>query len=194
MEIVVAFIAMAMIVVVAAYIAQPLLVKSRTGVAGDSEGDLLIAERDRIYTAIRDLDMDFQTGKLVEADYRSMRETYTARGVEILKQLDAFAESAARTNGSKSKAGARRRAPASAVQAEAIGDIEVAVQARRRAKASAVQDPAEDDVEAEIRARRQTRQPARVSTGTCPSCGNPVDPTDQFCAKCGTQLNVEAVH
>ena len=65
MEIVVAFIGIAIVVIVAAYVAQPLLVRARQSAPQDLPSDRLLAERDSVYTAIRDLDFDFQTGKLL---------------------------------------------------------------------------------------------------------------------------------
>ena len=186
MDIVVAFIGTAIVVIVAAYVAQPLLVRTRLKAATeDSPRDKLLAERDAIYTAIRDLDFDFQTGKLLEADYAAMRDKYTARGVEILKELDALGDD--------------RKTPAAVAD-----EIEAAVQARREARTRRPA-PKEDDIEAAVRARRQsasgapqsaTLARAVTSAGVrdpqCPKCGRPIDPSDRFCAKCGAALTVEA--
>ena len=186
MEIVVAFIGTAIVVVVAAYVAQPFLVNLHLKAAAeDSPRDKLLAERDTIYTAIRELDFDFQTGKLLEVDYHAMRDKYAARGVEILKELDVLEDD--------------RTTPA--VVAD---EIEAAVQARRKARA-VLSAPQEDDIEAAVRARRQrasgaprstTLAPAVTSAGVrnqqCPKCGRPIDLADRFCAKCGAELTVEA--
>jgi hypothetical protein len=190
MDIVVALIALAMVVIVAVYVAQPLSVRSRARVeAGESPREKLLAERDSLYAAMRDLDLDFQTGKLLEADYRAMRDTYAARGVEILKALDA-AESVDR--------GPRVTGRTSA----AADEIEAAVLARRKPQPAS----ADDGIEAAIRARRQaagrnpkseTPAPSPGRTGAsvrnqCPQCARPIDPSDRFCAKCGAPLAVEA--
>lgn len=176
MDIVVAFIGTAIVVIVAAYVAQPLLVRTRLNAATeDSPRDELLAERDAIYTAIRDLDFDFQTGKLLEADHAAMRDKYTASGVEILKQLDALGED--------------RKMPAAVAD-----EIEAAVQARRKAK-TAPSAPKEDDIEAAVRARRQSASGAPQSAfrnPQCPKCGRPIEPSDRFCARCGAALTVEA--
>jgi hypothetical protein len=167
---------------VVVYITQPLVVKTRIKTAAqESPRDKLLAERDALYTTIRDLDLDFQTGKLVEADYRVMREKYTARGVEILQELDALPH--------LGQLQARGRKP------EVGNEIEAAVQARRQAKARPAQAASEDNIEAAIRAKRKSRigdQPSAVGGHVCPSCGTPCDPADRFCAKCGTALTMEA--
>jgi ribosomal protein L32 len=182
MDIVVALVGLAIAVIVVVYIAQPLIVRTRVKTAAqESPRDRLLAERDALYTTIRDLDFDFQTGKLVEADYRVTRDKYTARGVEILKELDAMNVG---PQGARSK---RQKAVAD--------DIEAAVQARRKTKSQAAGRVAEEDeIEAAIRARRQSRtggRPSAVGGRVCPSCGTPFDPTDRFCAKCGMALTAE---
>jgi hypothetical protein len=187
MEIVVALIGLTMAVIVAAYIAAPFTARSRViAVPEETLREKLQAERDTVLFALRDLDFDFQTGKLGEADYRATRERYAARGVEILKELDAL--------------GDEGKSPAAVAD-----EIEAAVQARRKAKPvpSALK---EDDIEAAVRARRQsargapqstTLAPAVTSAGVrtqCPECGRPIDPSDRFCARCGAALTVEANH
>jgi hypothetical protein len=182
MDIVVALIGLAMIVIVAAYVTQPLVARLRVRTApsfGDSPRDKLMVERDALYAAIRDLDFDFQTGKLLEVDYRTMREKYAARGVEILKELDAMPE-------------------AGGGKAAAEGEIEIAVQARRKAAPQVVREvrtTPEDDIEVAVRARRQAASHApksEIENPKCPKCGRPIDASDRFCAKCGASLTVEA--
>lgn len=51
--------------------------------------ETLLVQRDSIYKTIRDLDFDYETGKLTDEDYRSQREMWVERGVEVLKALDA---------------------------------------------------------------------------------------------------------
>jgi hypothetical protein len=43
-------------------------------------------ERESIYTAIRDLEHDYETGKIAEADYTGMREELRARAVALLRR------------------------------------------------------------------------------------------------------------
>ncbi len=56
--------------------------------SNNSELEVLVEQRDAIYTAIRDLDFDYETGKLEDDDYHLQRETWVQRGVEVLKALD----------------------------------------------------------------------------------------------------------
>ena len=169
-----------MAVCVGAYIAQPLFARVRVVSASESPRDQLLAERDALYVTIRDLDLDFQTGKLIEADYVAVRDKYLARGVEILRQLDALQVD-------RRRPGAERIPPKAGAD-----DVEVAVQARRAGRTWP--QLVEDEIEAAVHARRRSqaaRQKPEASL-KCPSCGFPVDPTDRFCGKCGAALTMEA--
>ena len=84
----------ALVVAVTAYVARPLSEGTPSGVrirdAGGARRARLSHQRDAIYALIRELDVDHQTGKITEQDYRSLRERYVTEGVSVLKQLDAL--------------------------------------------------------------------------------------------------------
>ena len=48
----------------------------------------LMEQREAIYATIRDLDFDYETGKLAEDIYRSQRNSWVERGVEVLRAVD----------------------------------------------------------------------------------------------------------
>jgi hypothetical protein len=54
----------------------------------DAEADELpsVRERESIYSAIRDLEHDHETGKIAEADYTTMRDELRARAVALLRR------------------------------------------------------------------------------------------------------------
>lgn len=58
--------------------------------SGSPSGDLL-AQRDGLYATLRDLDLDFELGKLDAADYRERRERYLTRASVVLQELDSKA-------------------------------------------------------------------------------------------------------
>jgi hypothetical protein len=65
------------------------LMPLRPGAAADARPDIednSTAERERIYASIRDLDHDFETGKLTEADYQQSRLVLKAEAVALLKR------------------------------------------------------------------------------------------------------------
>ncbi len=52
----------------------------------------LLAERDNLYTTIKDLEFDHLAGKLDEDDYESLRSQYEADAIQVLHHLDAWQE------------------------------------------------------------------------------------------------------
>jgi hypothetical protein len=56
----------------------------------------LVSQKNRVIGAIREIDMDYQTGKLSEEDYKLLRSRYTAAAAEIIRRMDEEAEETAR--------------------------------------------------------------------------------------------------
>lgn len=55
------------------------------------EGDALhelLYKKDAVYTAIKDLEFDYQSGKLTETDYSGMKERFEQEAIEILEKVD----------------------------------------------------------------------------------------------------------
>jgi len=46
------------------------------------------AEREAILESLRSLDFDYQTGKVIEEDYRVTRAALVAQGADVLRRLD----------------------------------------------------------------------------------------------------------
>jgi hypothetical protein len=65
----------------------PLLMNPRRPKVQTTTSDL-VAEREAILNAVRDLDFDYQTGKLVESDYRMQRDLLVRRGADVLRRID----------------------------------------------------------------------------------------------------------
>ena len=170
-----------LVVIVIGFIAYPLFSGSAEKTAPTANAlDSLIAQRDSAYDAIRDLDFDFQMGKLSQEDYAKLRDKYKVRAAEVLKEIDqaggipdvdaSIEEQVARL---------RRRNAAPAPNGDVI---EAEVARLRRRESSANGDAIEDEV-ARLRARRQP-----AAKKSCPKCGTPARPDDRFCAKCGNRL------
>jgi hypothetical protein len=139
----------------------------------------LLAERDRLLTAIQELDFDHRLGKIPAEDYPATRAGLLQNAALVLRRLDEFQESIERGSVEDriEQAIAARRADASAAKAAsapATATPAVAVAAR------------EDDLEELIAARRRERN--EKSAGFCPKCGRPVKKSDRFCSKCGTVI------
>jgi len=57
--------------------------------ASASPSARLLLQRDTFYTALRDLEFDFQTGKVDQKDYTELRQQLEREAVYILHLLDA---------------------------------------------------------------------------------------------------------
>jgi len=157
---------------VAFYVGRPLLPSRR---AAHSGGDSLPleAQRESLYTQIKELDLDHATGKVNDEDYGRLRADLVAQAAAVLKQIDGVTPQ-----------------PALAATAGA-DDVEALIAARRKTRSAPAAKTADVDAEAAIAARRKTA--ALVTSGlTCPQCGKPINADDAFCAKCGTVLRTQA--
>jgi hypothetical protein len=184
---------------------EPLIRPAREEV--DIRRSSLLAERDRVLTALQDLEFDYTLGKIPAEDYPVQRAELFKAGAEALRELDEISGVAAAAS-----AEARLEAVVAARRADAVvqgapvaqgarstpasgeDDIEAMIAARRArpatagAPAGARRPPAsgEDDIEAMVAARRKTRQ--EKAGGFCPKCGRPVAKSDSFCSRCGAHL------
>ena len=163
-----------MVLGIIAFIAYPLVLTPRSEIADAPDPlDALASQRDSLYDAIRDLDFDFQLGKLSENDYTPLREKYKNRAAETLKQIDTL-----RGESERADAEAQIETQIAQMRRAKTDAIETAVAQLRRAKT----DPVEAEI-AQVRAARQSENKF------CSNCGTPFHSGDLFCAKCGKKLN-----
>lgn len=52
------------------------------------EVEILSLQKETLYTAIRDLDFDFQTGKMDKTDYTELRGRLEGEALQVLRSLD----------------------------------------------------------------------------------------------------------
>ncbi len=180
MEITAILIGLAILAAIGVYVSRPLAQSRRASPAvGVIDAQTLDARRESLYTQIKELDLDHETGKVNQEDYVRLRADLVAQAAAVLKQIDNMTPS-----------------PAPATPATQ-DDLEALIAARRKARStmaatnSAAPKAVETDVEAAIAARRKTAVPA-VSVAACPKCGKPIRADDAFCAKCGTALQTQA--
>ena len=145
---------------------EKLVADQKTADQQDHLRSSLLAERDRILTALQELDFDQALGKIPAEDYPVQRAALMATGVDVLRQLDQLE-------------------PVSSSQSSVEYRLEAAV-ATRRADLRRVPSNGDDELELAIAARRRERR--EKSGGFCPKCGNPVATSDVFCSHCGNTL------
>ncbi len=142
------------------FITQPLR-QARHTAHVDSQLDSLLAQRESLYTQIRELDFDHATGKLADEDHAPLRARLVARAADVLRQIDALD---------------------GAVSAAEDDALEKAIAARRRRQPSTTAS-LDAELEAAVAARRKTL--------TCPNCGKPIHAGDAFCSKCGAPIGAQ---
>jgi hypothetical protein len=73
------------------FVGEPLLPrKSPTHSSDDTDQPLaqLALQKEVLYTAIRDLDFDYHTGKVDQQDYTTLRQHFESEALQLLRQLD----------------------------------------------------------------------------------------------------------
>jgi hypothetical protein len=154
------FLLLFVLLLVAFYVACPFVTRVRSLRGVDQALSTLLAERDRVLTALQELDFDYTLGKIPADDYPAQREMLVQRGAAILRQLD---ERGVALN--RRVDGVADKKPATRLPAPASTD---------------------DDLEDLIAKRRSARK--GKTGGFCPKCGKPVLLSDRFCPKCGYSL------
>jgi len=173
MEIGAIFLLLAVCVFVILFVARPFMERRRTTTVSAEEQELssLMAERDRLITALQELDFDHALGKIPSDDYPAMRSGLLQHASDVLRHLDAFQ-------------------PQSVASTDAESRVEAVIAARRADAAiqkSDKRDVSDDDLEDLVASRRAARK--EKSAGFCPKCGKPVLRTDRFCPHCGKSIN-----
>jgi len=104
--------------------------------AAERERDELLTAYERVLATIRDLDEDYNTGKLRPDIYQQDREYWASEGIKLLEQLDPKAAAAEVATGKSQRRSQRAEQP---VEADRVLDdaIEDAILAYRRAQSEA---------------------------------------------------------
>ncbi|HEX9616510.1 MAG TPA: zinc ribbon domain-containing protein [Anaerolineales bacterium] len=186
MEIGSIFLILALLILVGLFIARPIFERKAVPVVSLEDHELsgLLAERDRILTALQELDFDHALGKIPAEDYPLQRAGLLRRGADLLRQIDEFG-----TLAPEGDFEARIETAIAARRADAapVGDGAGGRGPRTGAPAGAgLVTVVDDELEARLAARRRERQDR--SAGFCPQCGRPVQKSDRFCPKCGAAL------
>ncbi len=174
---------LAIVIVIAALliVAYPILAKTREVPAETSPAQEelaeLMARRDAVFQALRDLNFDRQVGKIAEEDFVIFEANLKETAAEALRAIDQW-EAAA----DQSLDAAIERLIAERRQAVLRGERTCPTcgqAARPEDKFCAACGTALPSPEA---------KPAATAGRACPHCGRPCLPTDRFCGACGAAL------
>lgn len=181
MEVIAILIGLVILAAIAFYLSRPLVPSRRAAKSNGADALSLEAQRESLYTQIKELDLDHATGKVNEEDYARVRADLVAQAAEVLRQIDGVVQPAA----SAAKIALSATPPAE-------DDLEAIIAARRKSRLTSTPKTTDVDVEAAIASRRKTAA-SPASDSTCPKCGKPINADDAFCAKCGAALRTQAI-
>ncbi len=183
MEIGSIFLILALLLLVGLFVSRPFFDNKQERLISasdpaDHERSTLLAERDRVLTALWELDFDYTLGKIPEEDYPPQRTALLHKGANLLRQLDALQPD---EDGGDAEArleatiAARRMTTGATVANGRAGSM----------AAPAALGAQDDEFEVLLANRRRMRQ--EKAAGFCPQCGQPVQTSDRFCPKCGAK-------
>jgi len=154
-----------LLLVVAYLIAAPFLERQGAGAVDLAE---LSEDRDRGLSQIRDLDMEFETGKLSEKEYLAQRARRLAE-IEAAERAIAEAEAAA--------------GAAAELEEELDASEDLAELTPVTTNGDAPAPVSDEDIERAVAARKRA-----LEAHGCPECGAAADEDDAFCRRCGADL------
>lgn len=135
--------------------------------AGDLE--TLLAKKDSIYVGIKDLDFEYETGKLSTQDYETLKEAYARDAIEVLKAVDertAWIKQARPVAGRRARRGKKQPTDVEVLCAGCGSQLDASDNFCNACGAS--------------------------QTLACTQCGARCERDDRFCSGCGAELAIRA--
>ncbi len=144
--------------------------------AGDQALSELIAKRDAALRAVKDLEFDYQTGKVSRDDFPAYEQTLKEQAIAAIQAVDDYQ--------------GRQRQLAATREAELDAALEAQIAALRRTPAAT---PHVVNSNGHPTTTGSTVDAAAAPQGApaphfCPQCGHAAATDDRFCARCGTSL------
>lgn len=176
---------------VLAYMISPMLDGSarRPRIAGFawSRRDDLLKKKDFIYSSIRELNIDYNMGKLAAEDHDALRQEYMKEASDVLDELDRTSVSDLPVEEQIEEAvrEIRQRRDPSSGEALTVDD-EAAEE--KSAEDEAAVDEAVVDAPAEVAPAEEARPAPAARVQECGICRTVNDPSANYCIGCGASL------
>lgn len=120
-------------------------------------------EKESLYTALKEVDFDYELGKLSKEDYEELQKKYKLEAASILKEIDDI----------------RIRATSIDLDEEAEKEIRIL---RETILTN------DEEIEKEILNARKSNVKDKANL-ICSDCGKEFESDDKFCSSCGKKLN-----
>jgi hypothetical protein len=161
MDLAAIFLLLIVLVLIVFFVSFPFFDRKRIRVVKNNrELSFLLAERERLLTALQELEFDQSLGKIPAEDYPLQRSDLLHKGADVLRKLDSLSYS-------------QSHKPDRNINQPVIRPN--------------VKNPLSDEeMEALLSQRRAARK--EKTAGFCPTCGKPVLQSDVFCPSCGNTL------
>jgi hypothetical protein len=157
-----------------AYVTAPLWRPRRPLVeADDTPLAALIERKDATLRAIKELEFDYQMGKLSEEDFERDNVRLRHQAIALMKRIEELAPESEELDARLESLIAQHRQVSDPVAGNGV-------------------DAGVDEVETETETVREPSAEAKAEKIFCPACGAPADPDDNFCAVCGAPLRKAA--
>lgn len=184
---------------VLAYMISPMLDGSarrlRTARSAGSRRDDLLKKKDFIYSSIRELNIDYNMGKLAAEDHESLRQEYMKEASDVLDELDRTAVSDLPVEEQIEEAVREIRQLRGPASDEAVSvDDEPAENVRPADGASADEAPSSDKAAVDTPADEAPAEDARPAPSAhvqeCRICATVNEQSARFCIECGASLKI----
>ena len=124
-------------------------------------------KKDRIYEAIKDVDFEYQAGKLSDSDYQSVRADFVAQAAEVIARLDEL---------DASHAAAEKEEPA-------VESPEPAPEAESGVSCPSCEQSNPEGAKFCMRCGHKIE-----ISPNCPQCGAELQEEARFCTACGVSI------
>ncbi len=176
---------------VVAYVGLPLLktqFEDEEGVMSEEAEDLY-RRKESTYSAIKELEFDYKTGKLSDQDYAELDAKYRADAIEVLETIDLMERGV--TEPAKAPAGEAPKKRGKGLKPRPAAALErfVCVECEQENPQGAqFCGGCGSELGAEIMVKSGNGSQAPGSE--CADCGKPVKGDHKFCASCGAEVRV----
>lgn len=153
----------------------------------------MIARKEAVIAAIRDLEFDYRVGKLTEEDYQRYDQRLRRQAIGYMQQIEQIAPASTELErGIEAEIARHRRVPdGSAVASSVAAQVTATPGMAAPSRAAPSRAAAGERVAAVALPASPTPQTPRTNGSSprfCTNCGQPLQTGNKFCAHCGTAV------